>query len=371
MKHSVLLMFFGLLLCVAPYAGAHHSAAAHFDVSKTITVEGTITEFQYVDPHSYVFFNVVNPDGGKPIAWRCEIEARTALGRRGWTKTTLAPGQKMTFKGYPARREDHVCALTSFIGPDSIEHSAREDFAKGTSPLDTLAERNKAPRPERLPNGRPNFTGQWMSIGPNSGDQPRSFFDPRGGNIEGLPKDKLPGGGATPTPAGEAAAKKYDMRFDDPALRCTAANILFAWLRDRHVNEILQTDDTLTLKYGYMNLTRTIHLNMKEHPKNITPSIAGNSIGNWEGDVLVVDTIGFKPGVLVPLTGLQHSAQMHAVERYTLDNTARTLTRDYRADDPLYLSDPFKGLDVMKMSDEPFTSYKCVELSGKNNIRPK
>ena len=105
--------------------------------------------------------------------------------------------------------------------------------------------------------------------------------------------------------------------------------------------------------------------------KMITPSIAGNSIGNWEGDVLVVDTIGFKPGVLVPLTGLQHSAQMHAVERYTLDNTARTLTRDYRADDPLYLSDPFKGLDVMKMSDEPFTSYKCVELSGKNNIRPK
>ncbi len=48
------------------------------------------------------------------------------------------------------------------------------------------------------------------------------------------------------------------------------------------------------MTYGFMNIVRTIHLDMDSHPENITPSLAGHSIGKWEGDTLVVDTIGFE-----------------------------------------------------------------------------
>ena len=172
------------------------------------------------------------------------------------------------------------------------------------------------------------------------------------------------------TPAGEVAAKSYDQRFDDPAIKCNPANIIFGWTHDRHVNEIRQKKEEVILTYGYMDFVRHIHLNTTEHPKKITQSTGGHSIGKWEGEVLVVDTIGFKPSVLIPISGLMHSDQMHIVERFSVDNTA-TLTREYRVEDPLYLKAAYTGRDVMKISDEPHVRYNCVELSGKNNIRPK
>ena len=109
------------------------------------------------------------------------------------------------------------------------------------------------------------------------------------------------------------------------------------------MNEIAQKNDSIVLKYGYMDFVRTVRLNAREHAKNITPSTAGDSIGKWEGDVLVVDTIGLKPSVLIPIIGLMHSGQMHVVERFSVDNTAGTLQRNYWAEDPLYLKTPYSA----------------------------
>lgn len=121
---------------------------------------------------------------------------------------------------------------------------------------------------------------------------------------------------------------------------------------------------------GYMDLVRTVHLNAA-HPNRIASSTAGHSTGTWDGDTLVVDSVGFKPSVLIPIAGIMHSDQIHVVERFTVDPLARTLTRAYRVEDPLYLASPYTGTDVMTVSAEPYTPYKCVELSGKNNERPK
>ena len=85
----------------------------------------------------------------------------------------------------------------------------------------------------------------------------------------------------------------------------------------------------------------------------------------------MVDTISFAPSVLIPISGMMHSDQMHVVERFTVDPVAKTLTREYRAEDALYLKTPYTGSDVMLLSNEPFVPYNCVELSGKNNLRPR
>lgn len=366
-----------LLALCAISAEAHHASSA-FDLTKNVELKATVTRFEFVNPHSYVYFTTMDANG-KPVEGRCELPALLALSRRGWTKTTFTPGEKITIKGSPARNEEHVCMLHSFITEDGREIKSDEELARaGTNPVATLAKTNAtAPRPARLANGHPNLEGPWVGIGGPDGRGPLNRgIGQLGPGRDGRGPGRGPGGRGGPsrpeeTEAGKLAAKDYDQPYDDPAIKCDPANILFGWVHDRHVNDIIQKDNEIILKYGYMDLVRTIHMNMTEHPKNITPSRAGHSIGKWEGDTLVVDTVGFSPGVLIPIIGVMYSNQMHVVERFTVDENAKTLTRTYRADDPLYLKGPYTGQDVMKLSDEPFVAYNCVELSGKNNIRQK
>ncbi len=363
-----------ILWCFLPPAAAHHSSSG-YDLGKTIELRVTVTKFEFVNPHAYVFFTL--PDAnGKPAEGRCELPALTALSRLGWTRTTFRPGQKVTIKGAPARHEENVCMLQSFIGEDGREISRTEDLTKtgASAALNPPTANPRATRPARLPNGRPNLQGLWLAVGGPDGRGPLN----RGIGELGRGGPPPPGGrgrGGPPrpevTPAGALAARDYDQPFDDPAIKCDPANILFAWVHDRHVNEIVQKNDEIILKYGYMDLVRTIHMNMPEHPKNLVPSRAGHSIGSWDGDVLVVDTTGFLPGVLIPIIGVMHSDRLHVVERFTLDEKQGTLTRSYVAEDPLYLKKPYTGQDVMAISGEPYQPYRCVELSGRNNLRPK
>lgn len=351
-------------------ASAHHSGSA-YDQTKSIEWKGTVTEFQFVNPHAYVFFTMQDASG-KQVKARCELQASMALSRLGWTKDTFTPGMKLTLKGAPGRNEDNVCVLRSFVKEDGREISTREDLTKGgPNPMATLAKNTS--RPDRLPNGHPNLAGPWIG---NFGLAGRGPGGPGADGKKGPPPDAAgkkggPGGrgGPQPSEAGLLAAKNYDQPFDDPAIKCDPANIIFGYGHDRHVNLITQGDNEITIKYGYMDLLRTIHMNMTEHPKNVAPSRGGHSIGKWDGDTLVVDTTHFSPGVLIPLSGVMFSDQMHIVERFTFDPAARSLTRAYTVEDPLYLKAPYTGQDVQTISDEPYVPYNCVELSGKNNIR--
>ena len=101
-------------------------------------------------------------------------------------------------------------------------------------------------------------------------------------------------------------------------------------------------------------------MNQATHPANIKPSRAGHSIGRWEGDVLIVDTVGFAPGVLSP--PVLNSNQLHVVERFVLDSNAMTLTRSYVAEDPVYLKGQYTGSDVIQVADLPYSPDKCNEL---------
>jgi hypothetical protein len=136
------------------------------------------------------------------------------------------------------------------------------------------------------------------------------------------------------TDAGEKAAAAFTQQ-DNPRFRCETTSIVFDWTFDGPVNRITQNKDTIVLEYGQRNLKRTIYMNQKEHAAGIKPSRAGHSIGRWEGDTLVVDTIGFLPGVLN--APVRHGDKLHVIERFTLDPKTMKLTRKYEAEDPIYL----------------------------------
>lgn len=328
-----------LTLLASATAAAHHSAAPHFDLSRSITVAGTVTAFRFVNPHSYIDFTERTADG-RAVAWRCELPARTSLARLGWTEDLFTPGRQVTVSGAPARREAQVCYLDT-LTTDTGRRYARDQRISRVA---------AAPAPARAAVdawGRTNLAGQWVGRrGP-------------------------PGLGARPqpTPAGRQAAGAYDQRFDDPAVHCSPANILFGWMHDENVNQVLQERDLITLRYGYMDLVRYIHLDGR-HPATVQPSLAGHSVGRWEGSTLVVDTVGFEPGVLLPMQGLMHSNQLQVTERFSIDARTGALRREFEAHDPLFLAVPWTGTDEQYPTTEPWRRFDCVELSGRNNQRP-
>ena len=356
-------------------AYAHHSAAPHFDMDNPITVEGVITELRLVNPHAYVYFDVTD-ETGEVANWRCELAGGTGMRRRGWTDDSLVPGQAITMTGAPARREDRVC-FTNFIEFEDGTRIARNDPPPGFEAA-PAADAPAAPETwmAYLPNGQPNLGGPWVRQGMGGGMGPPpggAAAAPGGmGPAPGGMAGGAPGGGRpAPTEAGLAAAVGYEQPFDDPAIHCHPANIIFGFTHDSHVNDIYQTDDTVTIQYGYMDLVRTVHLGRTEHPDDIVPSVGGHSIGRWEGDVLVVDTVGFEQGIVFPLgDGLMHSADMQVTERFEVRDEGQTLIRAYVAHDPAFLQTDWVGESVFQRTSEPYRPYNCTELSGDNNRRP-
>jgi hypothetical protein len=90
------------LLAVPGAALAHHSFAAFFDPSKTVTIKGKVTAFRFTNPHGTIVLDVAGSDG-KPHEWRVETNAPVVLVRRGWSRSTLKRGDTITIEGWPSR----------------------------------------------------------------------------------------------------------------------------------------------------------------------------------------------------------------------------------------------------------------------------
>jgi hypothetical protein len=95
----------GLLNGAAP-AAAHHGFAAEYDTAKTLKVTGTITKFEWTNPHAWFFVDVKNDDG-TVTNWAFEMSSPNVLYRKGWTRTSLKPGDAVTVEAFRARDGSH------------------------------------------------------------------------------------------------------------------------------------------------------------------------------------------------------------------------------------------------------------------------
>jgi hypothetical protein len=91
-----------VVLTMGTAAQAHHSFAVFFDAEKSITVRGTVIDFQFRNPHGLIRIKVVEADG-KELIWKGETNSPSILERRGWSKDTLKAGEVIVMEGWPAR----------------------------------------------------------------------------------------------------------------------------------------------------------------------------------------------------------------------------------------------------------------------------
>jgi Family of unknown function (DUF6152) len=93
-----------LLLGIAAAApvAAHHSFAVHFAGERTITVSGVVVEFSFRNPHGLLRLDADGKEGAAG-EWKVETNSPNILRRRGWSETSIKPGDRVTIEGYPAR----------------------------------------------------------------------------------------------------------------------------------------------------------------------------------------------------------------------------------------------------------------------------
>jgi hypothetical protein len=91
------------VLAAAAPLFAHHSFAAEFDAKQPVTLRGTVTKMEWINPHSWIHIDVKDPATGKVERWMVEGGAPNALLRRGWNKNSLPPGTEILVEGFRAK----------------------------------------------------------------------------------------------------------------------------------------------------------------------------------------------------------------------------------------------------------------------------
>jgi Family of unknown function (DUF6152) len=380
-------------VCVALPGLAHHGIS-NWDLNKDVTITGTITRIDFISPHAWLHLAVKNA-AGKSEDWSCEMRSAHSLRRSGWSVQMFKAGTTVEVTGSPERFKPRQCYLSTIKFGDG---TSMDRYGQRQLPAAEKA-RVAVARAARTPDGRPNLAGDWAA-------EQRVMSDPRGqlGTLVPLsqaskmkPGELPPGQQAFPGARGSAASMAADpvraawdrpipvkltaagrksleqfnpASRDNPRLRCEPTGIVFDWTFDSVVNRITQSPTRITMRYGHMDLARTIHLDKTTPPKGEPLARAGYSTGRWEGDVLVVQTTGFLPGVLNADARILHGSQLRVTERFELDPATHKLTRRYEAVDPEYFEDTWRGLDEVLPSDVSYAPYRCKDLGGAPSRQP-
>ena len=170
----------------------------------------------------------------------------------------------------------------------------------------------------------------------------------------------FPNGGAPLTPWAEAKLKAANPQTNDPNLACLPEGMPRFMISIPLPMEIFQVPTRVVIIREGVQLYRQIYMN-RQHLKDLDPTYSGDSIGKWEGDTLVVDTIGLKDSTWVDNAGLPHSEAMHVLERIRRTDHD-TLVDDLTIEDPMAFTKPITAQRVYKLKHGwEIQEFVCTE----------
>ena len=194
----------------------------------------------------------------------------------------------------------------------------------------------------RLPDGHVDLSGVWSGGGP----------------VGDLAQGLAPGESIPMLPAAKAIMEKRQSK-DDPEANCLPTGIPriapYPW-------RIVQDPTHIFFLFeGNIHSFRQIFMDGRKHPDDPDPTWYGHSIGSWDGDTLVVDTVGFNDKFWFDFRGHPHTEQLHTIERYTRKDLG-TLENKVTIIDPAYYSKPFTLTFTARLRPkEELMEYICQE----------
>src|SRR5712671_6107151 len=117
MRTSLAVAIIGVLLLAAAPVWAHHAFSAEFDVNKPLTLKGTLSKWEMINPHSWFHIDVKGPDG-QVSEWMIEGGSPNTLIRLGVTKSTVKIGTELTIEGYQAKEGSNKAVGRNFVLAD-------------------------------------------------------------------------------------------------------------------------------------------------------------------------------------------------------------------------------------------------------------
>ena len=227
------------------------------------------------------------------------------------------------------------CAFTLSAGaqqPAADSKDAKDYTVKALPP--------GGPAP-RLPDGHPDFTGHWFPNGAGQGVSGRFGVDPAAmGTFDSkaTPEER-------PQLQAWAQAKikamtPTELELSKSSVNCLPRGVPAIWLQNPYTTMIVHKPGLMVQLYEVLNNWRIIHLDGRPLPEYPEPFFHGNSTAKWEGDTLVVESIGFDDRTYIQPNGWFHSDQLKITERYQRPSMNYLMVQ-IKVDDPKVLEKPW------------------------------
>jgi hypothetical protein len=193
----------------------------------------------------------------------------------------------------------------------------------------------------RLPDGKPDLTGHWFPNGSGQGVSGRFGVDPEA--LGTFDSSETP---EAPPRFQEWAQERIDsmtpteLELSKSSVNCMPRGVPAIWLQNPYTTLMIHKGDMLAQMYEVLNNWRVIHLDGRPLPEYPEPLFHGNSAAHWEGDTLVVESIGFDERTYVQPNGWFHSDQLKVTERYTRPSM-NYLYVEITVEDPEVLEEPW------------------------------
>jgi len=313
----------------ASHAAAHHGWSTHYDRDAYLTLSGVVTEFQFVNPHAFVYLETMNDAGEIEARW-CEMQSRVQLERRGIGTEHFSVGARIDIEGFASKRDPAGCEL-------AIAH-----FQDGTELV--LRHRDgEAVYGARVVEGDTSIVGTWY---------PHTYLVDAGSTADST---------GELTPRGEAVHAAFDWATRNPTLSCNPASNIRAWATPGLPTNISRQGNEIHIRHEFMDVHRIVHLDRSQHPENVPPSDLGHSIGRFEDDALLIETARYRAGAL--WAGRLNTADLVTTEKLWVDPEG-LLRLDWTATDPAYYTGTQRGTRTFIRTDLELGRFDCQPEIG-------
>jgi Family of unknown function (DUF6152) len=359
---------------------SHHSNSA-YQVDRIVTLTGTVKEWRWMNPHTWLYLTVEGADG-KQQEWAVEGRPPGILGRAGWDSTVLKPGETVTVHASPSKNGEPVGIIARVTKADGTVLANAPNYNREAAAADA---RPAGPTTAQA-GSRPDFTGVYYPVqqggAQQGGGQQRAAAAQAPARQPGEP---LP----PPTRSSPTSDGSQGRSPDAPKLRpeylakwnvIAASRISGSYEYDNIHNclppgmpammsmgygmEVMQTEQKVTFFSEHQDALRRVYLDGRKPSERVLndPTYAGFSTGRWEGDTLVVDTVALTDKSFID--GMSpHSDKMTVRERIRFVEPG-VLEDQITVNDPEALTEPWQVTRRYRRASYPndeLREFACAE----------